>query len=167
MNSQKQQNHNQSGIDFFRKSGLAILFIILLCITGCEKLKEDSGKLEINGKSYLLDDCFYHRYSKNDVGLAFYSSNREIMVAVSLYDQSDDRLPQTGTFKMGGSKMPHITYITLYYDGIYDYGSDNNSSATLQSRRHKDSYDEYIYNFTLKGDIAGTNIKLTYKKNYR
>ena len=88
------------------------------------------------------------------------------MVAIELHNQSDDRLPPTGTFKMGNSKMPHITYITLHYDGIY-YNYDNNSSATLQSRRHKDSYDEYIYNFTLKGDLAGTNVKLTYKKNYR
>jgi len=165
MNKQKKQNHNKLGIDFFRKSGLAILFITLFCITGCEQLEENSGNLEINGKSYLLNLCVYD----NNGMLEFYSSDHKAMVAIRLYNQSSDfgiSLP-TGTFKMENSKAPHITWVAWNYDDKYYASHGDDASATLKIKKHKDSYDEYIYNVTFKGNFAETNIKLTYKKNYR
>ena len=155
MNAQKQKNYNKHKINLFLTSRLAIIFITLLCMTGCEKLDENSGKLEVMGKSYPLDICSWERDGSTAcLYLFFASSDYKIEVNVQLYNPY---VSLTGTFKMEGDKAANIIQFFLYYDDSFFGGdrSDNTTTATLKIKKSKNSY-----HFTLNGTLKGPEGKL-------
>jgi len=171
MNTSKRQQNNRHRVESFFKLGLTIILIALVCITGCEKLDENSGKLEALGKSYLLDTFTYeweNDFFDNYVAiLTFASSDDRISFRVCLHNLYpwDKNLP-TGTFKMEEDKEIIIANIRVHCDGNLLIGSwSDDSSATLKIKKSKNSY-----SFTLKGVLAGRKIedvKLTFTYNLK
>ncbi|MCL2290417.1 MAG: hypothetical protein FWC34_06915 [Bacteroidetes bacterium] len=165
MKIQNLQNYNRHGIGFPFKLGLIIIFMTLVCMTGCEKINENSGKLVVNGQTYFLDE-FEYWYEINEVGLyvsdlTFRSSIDGTSVSIYLYNQYSwyGDLP-TGTFKMDGNKKQIIASIRMSYgssNGLLVGSWSDSRNATLKITKSGNAH-----NFTLNGDL-GENVKLTYK----
>ncbi|MCL2311987.1 MAG: hypothetical protein FWC41_05805 [Firmicutes bacterium] len=170
MNTQKQNNTNNQRINHVLfKSGLAIIFMVLICIAGCNKDSDGKGRLEVMGKKYRLDhlewielDLIYFTPT-----LYFYSSDFKTVVILNFNDSCGENIP-IGTFKIEEStSKPTIKGVALCFlkeTGDVIEGVDIDD-AILEVKKSGNNY-----NFTLKGKVRFgenaplQNYKLTYKK---
>ena len=162
MNLQKQKMSSRYKINL----SVLFFFMTLVSMVGCNKLEENSGKLEIMGKTYLLDYLFispgqcpgYPCYSYFE----FAASEPKISVQFSIHNIWGGEIP-IGTFKIGEStNKPILTDIHFLFveDGTAGICEDE---ATLKISKSKENL-----NFSLKGKMrfgeALHDFKLTYKR---
>ena len=161
MNAQKQQNHNRNKIDCFFQLRYLILFTTLISIIGCSPLEENSGKLEVMGKTYLLDCLFITNPNYGQSFFEFGSSEAKISVQFQIYNLPNNDIP-IGTFKRKENpNSPVLSQIHVHFveDRTIGICEDEATLKISQSNAH--------INFTLKGKMRfGENLsdfKLTYK----
>ena len=163
MNTQK-QNSKKQGVFFLLNINFVIIFLVLFFITGCNKNDDYSGKLEVIGKTYLLESCYYFQNQYNSFSaLTFYSS--DVTVNVELAGYNDPNLP-VGTFSYKKFDKTHIMPVVTFYnlDFKWKYAEDyppvlkiskskNNYNITLTGKIYTPEFDDVIHEY-----------KLTYKR---
>jgi hypothetical protein len=162
MSVQKQQKNNRQRIENFFQLGLLIFVMPLISMIGCNKLEENSGKLEVMGKFFLLNHLYITNVPSGCYNFfEFGSSEAKISVQFRLDNFCDWKIP-TGTFKIGGStNKPMLSSVHFQFvgDGI---GGICEDEAMLRISKSGENL-----HFTLKGKMrSGENIydfKLTYK----
>jgi len=164
-------NSSRQIINFFHKSCLAIILLTIISIFSCDKSDENSGKLEVLGKTYSFD---YGRYSKmlgHTYGfLDFSSYSPNSFLEIGLINTHGYEVP-TGTLKIGSNNSkPGIEAVILTIEEEQISGFCN-EEATLKIRKSSYNYPRGCdnYNVTLtgkmrfKGDDTLHDFKLTFK----
>jgi hypothetical protein len=165
MGIQKQQKCKRYRIDYFFQLVSLIFFIALFSMIGCNKLEENSGKLEIMGKVYLLDflditccDC-PGTYCYNF--FEFGSSEAKISVRFSIQNIGHGDIP-IGTFKIGGS-----TTKPILSDIYFHFGKDGTAGICEDEATLKISKPKGNLNYTLKGKMRFGEELCDFKLTYR
>jgi len=164
MNTQK-QNSKKQGVFFLLNINFVIIFLVLFFITGCNKNDDNSGKLEVIGKTYLLESCYYYAQTNSNFPmLIFYSSDGSRIVEVALYGYGGPDLP-VGTFSYKKYDKTHIMPLVGLHLGFeWKYAEDyppilkiskskNNYNITLTGKIYTPEFDDVIheYKLTYKG----------------
>jgi len=169
MNTQKQKNSNKQGIRFSFKLGLAIIFMVLACITGCNKDDDSNGKLEIIGKrSYPLDNalCYIFTFQDHiptyDASFYFVSSEDSVQMEISLSDIDECGIP-TGTFLFGVLERRRFRFSSFSSTDIHTICE---GKTVLKIKKSGNNY-----NVTLTGKIRfiedPNRVEYNYKLTYR
>jgi len=153
----EQKNRTKKGIRRFFKMA-TIIIVVLGCVTGCKKAEGGSGKLEVQGESYFLNDASWMSSSDvNEEGILVVFGP-DAVVHIRLMNALGKNIP-TGTFALDGSST-YITYIRILFGNDSDNGVENSKLVIKKSGR--------MYEITLTGSVTMYSghqyeYKMTYK----